>query len=70
MTALAMLWTDIRILLVDTTRIWWKLLPKLLAIYLLGWLGFHLVRQQVGRHGVDPADGRQRARGPPADPRG
>lgn len=42
MTALAMLWTDIRILLVDTTRIWWKLLPKILTIYLLGWLGYQI----------------------------
>src|SRR5690348_12541424 len=42
MTPLAMLWTDIRILLVDTTRIWWKLLPKILAIYVLGWLGFQV----------------------------
>ncbi|QDP94765.1 hypothetical protein FOE78_01500 [Microlunatus elymi] len=42
MTALAMLWTDIRILLVDTTKIWWKLLPKILAIFLFGWLGYQL----------------------------
>ncbi|GAB3917542.1 hypothetical protein GCM10011575_31460 [Microlunatus endophyticus] len=42
MTALAMLWTDIRILLVDTTRIWWRLLPKILTIYVLGWLGYEV----------------------------
>lgn len=42
MTALAMLWTDIRILLVDTTRIWWRLLPKILTIYALGWLGYQV----------------------------
>jgi hypothetical protein len=42
MTALAMLWTDVRILLVDTTRIWWKLLPKILTIYILGWLGYQI----------------------------
>ncbi|MBO0812413.1 MAG: hypothetical protein J2P23_10260, partial [Microlunatus sp.] len=42
MTALAMLWTDIRILLVDTTRIWWKLLPKILTVYVLGWLGYQV----------------------------
>lgn len=42
MAPLVMLWTDIRILLVDTTRVWWKLLPKILAIYLLGWLGYEL----------------------------
>ncbi|HEY9292000.1 MAG TPA: hypothetical protein VIP98_12025 [Microlunatus sp.] len=45
MTALAMLWTDIRILLVDTTKIWWKLLPKILAIYLLGWLGYEIATE-------------------------
>lgn len=42
MTPLVMLWTDIRILLVDTTRIWWRLLPRILTIYLLGWLGFQV----------------------------
>jgi len=42
MIALAMLWTDVRILLVDTTRIWWRLLPKILTIYILGWLGFEV----------------------------
>lgn len=42
MTPLAMLWTDIRILVVDTTRIWWRMLPKILAIFLFGWLGYQL----------------------------
>ena len=42
MTPLAMLWTDIRILLVDTTRIWWRMLPKILAIFLFGWLGYQV----------------------------
>jgi hypothetical protein len=42
MTPLAMLWTDIRILLVDTTRIWWRMLPKILAIFLFGWFGYQV----------------------------
>lgn len=33
-----MLWTDLRILIVDTGRVWWRLLPQILGIYLLGWL--------------------------------
>lgn len=42
MTPLAMLWTDIRILVLDTTRIWWRMLPKILSIFLFGWLGYQL----------------------------
>lgn len=42
MTALNLLWTDVRILVVDTGRLWWRLLPQLLGVYLLGWLGFQL----------------------------
>ena len=34
--------TDLRILLVDTGRVWWRLLPGVLSIYLLGWLGAEL----------------------------
>ena len=45
MAPLVMLWTDVRILLVDTTRVWWRLLPKIVAIYLLGWLGYELAFQ-------------------------
>ena len=37
--ALAELLTDLRILVVDTGRVWWRLLPQLLALYLIGWLG-------------------------------
>lgn len=36
------LFTDIRVLVVDTGRVWWRLLPQLLTIYLLGWLGSQL----------------------------
>lgn len=34
--------TDLRILLVDTGRVWWRLLPLIMSIYLLGWLGVEL----------------------------
>ncbi|WP_344017333.1 hypothetical protein, partial [Microlunatus capsulatus] len=36
---LAELLTDVRILVVDTGRVWWRLLPQVLGLYLLGWLG-------------------------------
>lgn len=39
---LAELLTDLRILVVDTGRVWWRLLPQLLALYLLGWFGSQL----------------------------
>lgn len=42
MNPLTMLWTDIRVLLVQTTRLWWRLLPQLLAIHLLGWLSYQV----------------------------
>ena len=34
--------TELRILVVDTGRVWWRLLPLILAVYLLGWLGGEL----------------------------
>ena len=37
-----MLLTELRVLLVDTGRLFWRLLPQILAIYLLGWLGAQL----------------------------
>ncbi|HJV15607.1 MAG TPA: hypothetical protein VJ625_17105 [Propionibacteriaceae bacterium] len=37
-----MLWTDLRILIVDTGRVWWRLLPTIMGVYLLGWLGSEL----------------------------
>ena len=39
---LAALLTDLRILVVDTGRVWWRLLPQVLGLYLLGWLGSQL----------------------------
>ena len=35
--------TDLRILVVDTARVWWRLAPVILPIYLLGWLASELV---------------------------
>ena len=34
-----MLWTELRVLIVDTGRVWWRLLPVIMGVYLLGWLG-------------------------------
>jgi len=36
------LWTELRILMRDTGRVWWRLLPVIMGIYLLGWLGSEL----------------------------
>ena len=33
---------DLRALAVGTARVWWRLLPQLLSLYLLGWLGSQL----------------------------
>lgn len=33
---------DLQILAVDTARVWWRLLPQIMGIYLLGWLGSEL----------------------------
>ena len=37
-----MLWTELRVLIVDTGRVWWRLLPMIMGVYLLGWLGTEL----------------------------
>lgn len=37
-----MLWAELRTLAVGTGLLWWRLLPQLLGIYLLGWLGAQL----------------------------
>jgi hypothetical protein len=34
--------TDLRVLLIDTARVWWRLLPVIMAVHLLGWLGAEL----------------------------
>lgn len=40
-----MIWADLRILVLDTGRVWWRLLPQLLTVYLLGWLGSELAQR-------------------------
>ncbi|BAK33023.1 hypothetical protein MLP_00090 [Microlunatus phosphovorus NM-1] len=40
-----MIWADLRILVLDTGRVWWRLLPQLLTVYLLGWLGTELAQR-------------------------
>jgi hypothetical protein len=35
-------WTDLMVLVGDTARVWWRLLPQISTIYLLGWLGSEL----------------------------
>lgn len=42
MNPLTLLWTDIRILVVDTVKVWWRLFPQIAGIYLLGWLSFQV----------------------------
>ncbi|HZA03242.1 MAG TPA: hypothetical protein VE617_01660, partial [Propionibacteriaceae bacterium] len=34
--------TDLRVLVTDTGRVWWRLLPLITSVYLLGWLGSEL----------------------------
>lgn len=42
MHPLTALWTELRVLVVDTGKVWWRLLPQLTAVYLLGWLAFQV----------------------------
>lgn len=36
------IWTDLRALATDTARVWWRLLPQLLALQMGGWLGYQM----------------------------
>lgn len=42
MLPITMLGTDLAILLVNTTRVWLRLLPKILTIWMIGWLGYQV----------------------------
>lgn len=42
MRPVAAVWTDVEILVVDTVRVWCRLLPQVLGVYLMGWLGAQL----------------------------
>ena len=46
-----MIWADLRILVLDTGRVWWRTLPQILAIYLAGWLGSQLALKLAIRVG-------------------
>jgi hypothetical protein len=45
--------TELRILIVDTGRVWWRQLPMIMGVYLLGWLGTELHRISVGSHSAE-----------------
>jgi hypothetical protein len=65
------LWTDLRILIVDTGRAWWRLLPLIIGVYLLGWLGSELTLRVavIGtRHSVG-IGGANRLRSAPVEDR-
>lgn len=34
------IWADLRVLVADTVRVWWRLLPQLLTLQIGGWLGY------------------------------
>lgn len=42
MKPLAVIWADLRVLVTDTARVWWRLLPQLLALQIVGWMGYQL----------------------------
>lgn len=46
-----MLWAELRTLAVGTVRLWWRLLPQLLGVYLLGWLGAQLALKLAAQLG-------------------
>ena len=46
-----MIWADLRILVLDTGRVWWRTLPQILAVYLAGWIGSQLALKLAIRVG-------------------
>lgn len=42
MHPLTALWTELRVLVVDTGKVWWRLLPQLTGVYVLGWMAFQV----------------------------
>ena len=36
------IWADLRALVSDTVRVWWRLLPQLLTLQIGGWLGYQI----------------------------
>jgi hypothetical protein len=45
------IWTDLRILVLDTGRVWWRTLPQILPVFLLGWLAARLAQALAVRVG-------------------
>jgi hypothetical protein len=45
------IWADLRILVLDTGRVWWRTLPQILSVYLAGWLGAQLALKLAIRVG-------------------
>jgi hypothetical protein len=41
-------WTELRVLIVDTGRVWWRLLPMIMGVYLFGGLGTELTVSVLG----------------------
>jgi hypothetical protein len=60
-------WTELRVLIVDTGRVWWRLLPMIMGVYLFGWRGTELtlrvaviagtVRRHADRIALDDSSG-------------
>ena len=42
MKPVEVVWADLRVLVTDTVRVWWRLLPQLLALQIVGWMGYQL----------------------------
>lgn len=49
MNAVEQWWGDIRDLTLQSVRVWWRVLPRLLTWAILGWLGYQLSLQIAGR---------------------
>jgi hypothetical protein len=45
------IWADLRILVLDTGRVWWRTLPQILSVYLIGWVGAQLAQRLAVRAG-------------------
>lgn len=46
-----MIWSDLRILVLDTGRVWWRTLPQILSVFLLGWVAARLAQALAVRVG-------------------
>ncbi len=46
-----MIWSDLRILVLDTGRVWWRTLPQILSVFLIGWVAARLAQALAVRVG-------------------